>query len=482
MRRAVDEKCRYYEPSGKAEKFLHLLDRIPVGSHNVYIFILRSGNRFGKSALGSMLAGYLSERFSNPYLDCIPYLRRFPRPSRGRIYTTANAAEITYQEELLKWLPRPAYKGSKEGHSYLQRFKFNGGSEFDIFTFDQDPQQGESINLSWAIVDEPMSRRHWGALKSRFTMGGVIFLLLTPLEGAGWYHDELETPERLGTDVFAMQAHTEDACVIHGVRGHLPHEYNENIKKEFDEDEREARLNGGYLYLSGRIYKVYSRETHEFPELMDYWSECWEKGKWSLYNIIDPHDRKPFAIGWYAVFPNDDVITIAEYPDQPFHKLTSSSLSTKDYAKIIKATEEELGRPAQVRLIDPNFGNSPKKGGASVKQEFAELGLLYSDPPDAMTEGHIAVKTLLGKPADNIRPKFYVLSHCINHSYGMSHYAYSENRDERKGLSEIPELVHKDFADLVRYGALYGFKYQEEPKPFKLWKPRIHKGSTYRGA
>jgi hypothetical protein len=33
----------------------------------------------------------------------------------------------------------------------------------------------------------------------------------------------------------------------------------------------------------------------------------------------------------------------------------------------------------------------------------------------------------------------------------MRHYAWKENKDPAKGLSEKAELVHKDFPDLPRY-------------------------------
>lgn len=475
-RRVIQERGRYYIPNGKIEKFLKIISKFPVGDKATYICILRTGNSFGKSALATVLSAYLSERFANPWLDDIPYLRRFPRKCRGRILTTANAASINYQEEFDKWFPRGRYTPHKDGHTFNRRFTWRNGSEFDILTFDQKPDQGESVTLNWAVVDEPMSRKHWGALRTRFRFGGIIFLILTPLAGSAWYHDQLETPERLGRDVFVLQGHTEDNCVEHGLRGILPHSYIEELRREFEEDELEARLEGGYQHLIGRVYKNFDRTVHVMDEFPLYHQECWDQDRYTLYHQVDPHDRKPFAIGWYASFPNDDTFTIAEWPEYMFHKVKSCDLDEVDYAKLIKATENDLEHPADVRRMDPNFGNSTKfgLGGKTVKQVLADQGLNYQDTPDDLHEGHQAVRRLLGNPRKKIQPKLYFLSHCVNHIYGMEHYAWKEARDDSKGISELPELVYKDFPDLVRYGALAGLGYRAPLKPLNLWAPKKH--------
>jgi hypothetical protein len=45
--------------------------------------------------------------------------------------------------------------------------------------------------------------------------------------------------------------------------------------------------------------------------------------------------------------------------------------------------------------------------------------------------------------------------------FGLSHYAYKENKDMSKGVSEKPELVYKDFPDLVRYLCIMNPRYIE---------------------
>lgn len=505
-RRAIDERCRYYAPHGGVERKLlqGVFSHLPPRSPRTFIVILRASNSYGKSALVVNLAEYLGVRLPNPYFDAVPYLREFKQPkNRGRIYTTPNAAQNTYPDEFRKWFPVGRWSVTKGGKHFDCNYAWDNGSFFDFVTFDQDPMAGESITLDWAIVDEPMSHRHWSALKTRFRFGGIIFMVLTPLEGATWYSDVLEVQERLNDDVFVVQGHFEDACIEHGVRGFISHQSFLDMFKDCDESELVARQTGEYLSTTGKIYGTYRTGYtdadgniigHEPPALEGYYLECWHKKLFTLYNIVDPHDRKPFAIGWYAVFPNNDVFTVCEWPDtrwKPYHKLVSCTWTIPDYVRMTRQTEAALGKDARIRLGDPNFMNAPKSTTktttagefANPKNDPRGKGLHYMFPPDSIEDGHIAVKGLLGDPARGIRPKFFNLAHCRNHCFALPRYGYRENRDERSGLSVKPELMLKDMPDLVRYGAAWGFRYMEDaPQSLKLWRPKIREGSTYRGA
>lgn len=497
-RRLANERGRYFVPNGKAEEFLKLLDNArkrPKGS--ITIFILRAGNGFSKTASALNLVNYLCDQTTNPYFDQVQFLREFKKPSVGRICTTANAAKKTYSQEIPKWFPRGQYTSSQKGREFDSYFVFKRTkAEFDIFTFDQDPESGESITLDWAIVDEPMSHRHWSGLKSRFRFGGIIIFILTPLEGSAWIDSELETEERLGNDVFVLEASAEDNCIEHGIRGVLPHAALEDMWKDFDESEMPARKDGKYLHMGGVIYRTY-RDTavggHVFEELPDYYRECLDRGRYTLWNVIDPHDRKPFALGWHAAFPNKHVVTIAEWPDDSmpmFHKIKSWSWGVPEYAELMLATEQVIGKRADYRLIDPNFGVSQKAGEESTLAKFTKSKVgskgwgLPPDGPGAVNQGHIAVKEWLGDPARGVAPLWHFMKHCRNHRFGMRKYGYDENRDETKGLSEKPELIYKDFPDLVRYAAAAKIRYIEPPSedPSYYNKAPARRANGYLGA
>lgn len=474
-RRILRPGC-YYEPTGRGEKVLGVFQNFDLGLKQTYEVIYRSGNGAGKTALGVNLADYIADPFPNPYFDKIPYLRNFKRPSKGRIYTTENAAKNKYPGERLRWNIRGRYTPRKDSHTYHSHFSYKNGSEYDIFTFDRAAIQSESQELDWAIVDEPMPYDHYMGLISRFRFGGFIFYPFTPLEGSGWYHDILETEERLNKDVFVVQGYTEDACIEHGVRGFLPHAYVEKIRQaSLDDAEAKARLEGEYYSLSGRIYQNFGPD-HVIQELTGWWADCYDKGDFSLYMAVDPHDKKAFAIGWYVVFPNNDIICVAEYPNFNFYREHSWEMSVEEYAQKIKKVEESIGKPADVRIIDWHFANAPKKGGSSVKADFMKCGLTFYDSNDSVEGRHMAVKQLLGRPkASNpdliMRPKLYFMEHCINHRYSAGHYAWKQERGKLN--IEIPTRVHADHMDAAGYMALSNPHYIG--KPGEMPKTRIHR-------
>lgn len=486
-RRWLKERCRFYKPCGKLQDFARLINNA-VNPQETYIFLCTAANGVGKSTFATNLSKYLAVGGNNTLFDSITPLAQFPRPNKGRIITTKTAAQEVYAEkEIPIWFPQGQFTSSRESHVYDVRYRFPNGSEFDLFTFDQEPKQGESVTLRWVIIDEPMPYKHWVPLKARFRFGGFIFIVMTALYDSGWIADELDVPERLGKDVFKVQIAMEDACEDHGIDGHLPHSYIVQMEREVDEEEYEARLKGGWLSLAGRVYKNFDEAFHVIDELPPYHQECWDKNEYTLYQIIDPHDRKPWAVGWYAVFPNEDIVCVAEWPTFDFYKAKYCDVQIDEYRKIFK--ESEGDRVADLRLMDPEFAKAPKLGNKGAKaamegpcRECDPFGnrikscphsFFFELPPNEIHYGIVKVKELLGKPHKGVRPKLMFMRHCRNHITCHQRWSYKENAKESKGLSEMVEEKYKDFCDLDRYLALWGPKFiKRESKPVILWTPK----------
>lgn len=458
--------------------------------------ILTFGNGTGKThALVSMWSALMFGT-KNP-LFSKGIFAKWPKgwPKRARLNAPGKLLGDNDVLQLLmhKLFPRGTWTQGKEHKGYYCQGRTATGWTWDVMSYDQDTLQAAGETKGLMLYSEPPPHRLFGENQARLRAGGLTILEMTPLNMATWLLDDyidmgvLKNAEgkEIGKINHILGTIWDNCEEVPG--GQLPRKAIELTIAQYPDEERVLREEGTFGRLQGRIYKAYSKETHEVEDLPDYHKECIKQNKYTLYNVIDPHDRKPFAIGWYMVFPNDDIVVIAEFPDDSFpmfHKISSFNWVPEDYARMIRATETEIGRPADVRWIDPNFGQTPQFATkCSIRQAFYKWGeengyeLNFGLPNDSISDGHLAVKAWIGDTQKGIRPKLLVKSHCANHAFGLSHYAYAENRNETKGLSEAPQLIYKDFPDLVRYLCLMNPCYVPPPEPRKdLYKAPVYPG------
>jgi phage terminase large subunit-like protein len=367
---------------------------------------------------------------------------------RFRIVSTHTAVENDLIPALKRWFPRGQYRTAKGLRPFESQWKLQTGSVGDIMTYDQDPEEFEAVKLDVAWFDEPPPYRIFVATLARMKPGAMIFLTMTPLSGAGWLFDRVNNP--WGAKSWGLvYADIESACVQHGVRGYLQHEDIQEKVNEYDPDEREARVHGKPMYLSGRIYKSWDRSQH-VVEPFDL------PGDWTRYFAVDPHDRKPFAACWLAVAPDGKMYVYDEHPHEPYHLMKSCTWRVKDYAGWYQ--QQEGGQTIALRIIDARYGKrSSVQTGQSIRDQLDACGIVccdsYLDEGGAIDAGHQAVKELLAPGADGT-PTLRVFSTCRNVIYAFEHYVWGEARDPERGLKEKPLDTNKDFMDALRYLAM----------------------------
>lgn len=230
------------------------------------------------------------------------------------------------------------------------------------------------------------------------------------------------------------------------------------------ETDRLTRIYGMPTNLAGKIYMSFGRDTHVIP--LD---DAPTSGN-QLWNVLDPHDRKPWAIGWYLVNRNGTVYCVDEYPNQNFNEMLYDDKTYEDYARIIKDKEAVLRRVFNIggnirRRVDPNFGNktiqfAERKGGQSKTtpvKELARLGLQYRDAIDALEAGHLEVRKWLHWAKKDgqfvVRPAFVITDNCINHINHLTRYSRKDIMSADGDVKDkvAPQQKYKDFSDLVRY-------------------------------
>ena len=506
---------------------------------NTRIFLATSGNGVGKTTIAANILTNIIYPKTNIWRNIedvetgekyggffdYPLYRQWPEGWPKLAWVISNNESIkSVIKKITAWFPDGTYHESKEGKNHIAKITFDHCDWIIAFkTIDQDIKTFESDDVGLIIMDEPSPLTIFKACISRLRNGGMILIPATPLFEAAWFVDEII--ERIGEDgdkyhqtvaVWANVIETGGHWMLgkYGIHpaGNLKQENVEFQLRNYDPDELEARRDGVFKYLSGLVYKSYSKETH-FQQLPP--SEHPEKYMYRM--IIDPHDRKPPAVIWirYDRFGRRTVVREwpsihdTQYGGLPFHKIKDAGPYTiEDFCRFWIQVEKDLHiQPERIqRVIDPNFGRKINRStGLMVFQEYAaasrkvdkDRGFSFiTDATDDLFTGHKAVKALL-KPEANGDLPLVIDSSCFNVDYAFRHYSYddySAKEEERHGLKEGRKTgaqqhvkqYAKDFVDLIRYDAMVPFTWQryqaqeegwedygDKPKSKRSWRQRV---------
>ena len=470
----------FFIPNGAQEEFI-----VGVGNAVVngkLIQINAAANSIGKTTalcniVGNVVFGAQTQWFKYPL-----FTDKWSAPKKIWYVSEADAFLDKIIPELKTWLPRGRYKTSKGGRKFDSIFEFDNGWSLTCKSFDQEPRQFESADVGLIIIDEPPYKEIFTACATRTRSGGLIVMGMTPLSHSAWLFDDLiENPDQQKY-VQTYYADVEQACITHGVRGHLEHSRIEFMAEQFDEEEREARLHGKPKHLSGKIYKTLHPDVHKVTGMS---ASDFSQKENQIYCVMDIHDRRPPAIGWFAVSSDGKRYALANYPDkrdENYHTIKSTNLTYADACKIILNKEKEFGWDSSLilRFMDPNYGRRKVQAlGVTIQEYLATSkvvdgevipGLYFvCDINDDLVEGHAQVRNALKVDMDGVA-NFRILEEAHHIWFQMNRYGikeYTSRRAEVDGMSQKVAQKYKDFPDVVRYFIMVAQPFSEALKPPK---------------
>lgn len=354
-----------------------------------------------------------------------------------------------------------------------------GGSSIKLMSYEADQSKWEGYTAHYFAFDEPPPRHaligvRRGAMRHSAQIGMAFTPLKEPYLFEEVYNDDKAVHLQFERD---LEKVTRDSFTVVNVdladTPYISEENKARFVSGLSDEEREARQHGRFVHLMGRVYKSFTRERH----ILD--ADAWFAAHpdWRSYPgfmVVDPHDRKPFAMAWGLVTPLDETIFLDEWPNFDFVKTKTFKAGVDDYLRIIHEKEREVWKTitegtaamveeeaepnVQLRIMDPNFGRTPKAGtGRSLVDEFADRGMWFdSSVDDNLESGHLAVRTDL--EAD----KLFVMPNCRNIIKSMENYTWDEYRGKTdRSSKEQPKDRYKDFADVVRYARKYPVRYDD---------------------
>lgn len=423
--------------------------------------MLRAGNRSGKSTMGAAedCAWLLGER---PWLSKDDPDRRAnipQRPVKGLIITTDwdKVKEIWTGDEgdrpgkIWQFLPKGSVKKSIRNHSgAIETIVLNNGSVLRIDTvesFKKNPMGSESSDWDFIHVDEPCPEGMWKATsRGLMDRGGFAWFTLTPLSEF-WIND-MFFPRPSDTFVGGLRTQATGPSLsrwaVSASTYDNPYLSRENIL-EFEsgltEDEKQCRINGIPLELSGLVYKQFSYEKHVLKEVPKGWANFnTPPTSYTIYLSIDPHPQTPHAVLFVAVSPTGQRFIYKELwvPERPINLLASQILRVTAGYEVSRAE------------ADPIAWIEHPVSDLTMADEFARNGLVLLKASKDRTYGTLHMQGEFVRN-DNV----YVSPNLTRFLFEINRYCYDKENKPIDKDDHMMECMYRIFIQEPRW---YDFK------------------------
>jgi len=465
------DPLKFYCPNGPQEKLVNTVAL----EHGTKIpkILCTYANGVGKTTVALHTIANFVYGPQNGWFDH-EIFRHFPFPKKIW-YCTRPEALKEKVDEFIKLLKPGTYKPYKDGRSYYSRIEFNNGWVFNAMSFEQNPLEYESANVGIICNDEPAPEAIWKAQKSRRRLGCMMINIMTPLYCPPYVLDEYnESTDRNIPGNYFLQASVYDACIVRGIRGHLPADVVDDMVKDYDDDEREARAFGKFMYFAARIYgpDLLRRDMHfvspeEYPLRDDY----------VYFHVEDPKDSRANADIYAALTPEGRYIIFDELPikKRPDYWKNKTILTIPQAVKefeFIEAKYERYLKNPLIRILDRHFGKQMRGGtGKNFFDLYLDEGVKFHESYTSNSEqsevnyGHAKVRKQLQVLPDG-KPGLVIWDTCYHTWNGLTHYIrkHETNKSSEDKAVNTGKLVkkYKDFPDIVRYLICHGTKYKYE--------------------
>jgi phage terminase large subunit-like protein len=440
------KKLLMYQPNPKQEQF-HL--------SNASVRSIFGANRTGKTTAG--VVEFMWHMTGN-YPAWYPESLRMPtdRPIKGRIFAKdfQKMVGLVIIPTITEWMD-DTVEGPFIAKKYRNpigipvRWVFKNGNEFDILTYEMSTEQCEGWKGDIAWFDEPPPRDKFIATKRGLVdTNGRCWLTLTPLTQP-WIYDELYARSQSDPSYFCVTMDIRDNLrrIVDGKPyGYLTEEAILDFEKTLSPDEREARLHGKFLHLSGLIFKEFDPSLHIIEK-------TGVKANWYRIMAIDPHPRKPTACLWLAVNPDNELFVYDEL-------LFNGSIS--DLASAIRAQEGTLR--AHLRLIDPSADQEVQLR-PSIRTELMKYKIWCERGSNDVELGISKVHEALTPDIQNLTGIFdsrlKISRLCPQLVSQILHYVWDEYRmrPEEHDPKEKPMPKNDDLITCLRYILVHNPQY-----------------------
>lgn len=271
------------------------------------VLACKARNRFNFSGNGGGKTTMLVHEMVAIAKGTDPWKKHTTRVPAKVIVVVDNARKIDERiiPELKKWYEIDDSWLKRLGKPYTSRIEWDNGSVIDFYSADADPSSFEGIEASAVLVDEPIPRTLYIALKRSLRVKGHLntFLFCGTAISEAWLRREIYEPwvkgELPDTECFRMSS--DDNAV------NLADGYLEEFGRSLSEAEKEVRLRGGFFDTEAlALAHLWNRAYHVVP------TEQWRYEDSPCVIAVDPHSVKPHTAILLTCDKQDNFIAIKE--------------------------------------------------------------------------------------------------------------------------------------------------------------------------
>jgi phage terminase large subunit-like protein len=365
------------------------------------------------------------------------------KPTKGRIVCSdwENHAKEVMVPKLKAMVKVGTYETTKNNMGVESSWRFKNGSMFNILTLTQDTMAHESDTLDWVWFDEPASKEKYSAnVRGLVGSYGICLMTMTSLREA-WILDDLV----MSLDPVVQR---DFFCITNiNIRENksLTEEGIQRFIAACPEDEREARINGGWLQLSGLVLKKFSREKHVRPAFK-------VPVDWPVVAFIDPHPNTPYAIGFYAVTPYGRRYVVDEF----WGNVNGAGEAADEIIRRVKKNGWRL----DTVYIDPYAKGDVRENGEyelddtfhKIEHKLNAFDIVLRTAQRSERAKDVGIENLNGwLEGANLEPSLFIFDTCIRHIHEIQRWKYNDEGKPMKKDDHFPENMYRFSLENIEY-------------------------------
>lgn len=371
-----------------------------------------AGNRFGKSQCGVAedCSWIIGERSFLPKDDPDRTSGIPQRPVKGLIISadwdksdeifTCESRDPHLAGKIWKNLPRGFVKTlSRNSSGKIDRIEFRNGSvlAFDtVKSFMNNPLGSESSDWDFIHIDEPIPEAMWKAVsRGLIDRNGRAWFTLTNLQQPWIYDMFFPSVQRTAGKKEVVRYSASGGLTHWAIVGsiydnpYLTRDAIDAYEQTLTVDERQCRLFGLAMHLSGLVYKEFQYDKHVLTKLPNGWTDFNRPPlTWTCHYAIDTHPRTPHEVLFCWVNQAKQCWFL--------HEIFEPGLIDDIASQIQKVT---AGYTTGLRLCEPGAWMDNPVTGKTMADVFVDDWSLDIEPaPKDLQGGILAVKKALKTP------------------------------------------------------------------------------------